>query len=150
MTLLEAIDKSMIKVPLTSSSPKEIVEELVSLYADKAGLLPGKKDEIISKVMARESLGSTAMENGIAIPHAKIPGLTKSAVMIGISRLPVQFGDSEHKGTRIFFLVLAPEENPTEHIQILASIAKLCSSDLFVRMLLSAKNSDDVYQLFFD
>ena len=150
MTLLEAIDKSMIKVPLTAASGKEVVEELVSLYADREGLLPGRKDEIISLIMARESLGSTAMENGIAIPHAKIPGLSKPAVMIGVSRLPVPFGDSEHKGTKIFFLVLAPEENPTEHIQILASIAKLCSSSLFVRMLESAKSADDMYQLFFD
>ena len=63
MTLLEAIDKSMIKVPLTAASGKEVVEELVSLYADREGLLPGRKDEIISLIMARESLGSTAMEN---------------------------------------------------------------------------------------
>ena len=150
MTLLEAIDKNLIKVPLTSSSPKDVIEELVSLYADKAGILAGKKDEIVSRVMARESLGSTAMEKGIAIPHAKIDGVSKTAVIIGISRLPVQFGDSEHKGSRIFFLVLAPEDNPSEHLQLLASIAKICSSDLFVRMLESAKTADDVYQLFFD
>ena len=148
MTLLEAIDKNLIKVPLTSSSPKDVIEELVSLYADKAGLLAGKKDEIVSRVMARESLGSTAMEKGIAIPHAKIDGVSKTAVIIGVSRLPVKFGGAAD--TKVFFLVLAPKDNPSEHIQILASIAKAASSSLFVRMLLSSKTKEDVYQLFFE
>ena len=148
MAFLEAIDKDLIAVPMTARNGKEAVEELVGLYAAKNGLRPDESDAIVSLVMDREKLGSTAMENGIAIPHAKIEGLKKAAVVIGISRLPIDFGGE--KGSSIFFLVLAPAENPTEHIQILSSIAKVASSGLFVRMLSSSKTKDDVYQLFFD
>ncbi len=148
MTLLEALDKDLVKIPLTSSDGKGVIEELASLYAGKKGLSPARTEEIVSLVMDRERLGSTAMENGIAIPHAKIEGLGSTSVVIGVSRLPVEFGGKE--GTKIFFLVLAPAENPTEHIQILSSIARVCSSELFVRMLQSAKTKDDVFQLFFE
>lgn len=148
MTLLEALDKDLVKVPLTAADGRGAVEELVSLYAGKVGLPAKERDDMLSLVMDREKLGSTAMENGIAIPHARIEGLKASAIVIGISRLPIPFGGKE--GTRIFFLVLAPAENPTEHIQILSSIARVCSSDLFVRMLQGAKTKDDVFQLFFD
>ena len=148
MAFLEAISRDLIKVPLTAKDGKGVIAELVSLYAAEKGLLPAQSESIIDAVMDRESLGSTAMGNGIAIPHAKIAGLGKPAVMIGVSRIPIDFGGD--KPSTIFFLVLAPSENPTEHIQILSSIAKVCSSDLFVRMRSSSKTRDDVYQLFFD
>ena len=148
MAFLEAIDKDLIKVPMTARNGKEAVEELVALYGSKNGLLPSETNEIVSAIMERERLGSTAMENGIAIPHAKIEGLKKPAVVIGVSRLPIDFGGE--KPSSIFFLVLAPADNPAEHIQILSSIAKIVSSQLFVRMLSSSKTKEDVYQLFFD
>ena len=150
MALLEAIRKDLIKVPLSSMDRDGVLSELVSLYADVKGLPEGKKKEILSSVEAREMLGSTAMENGIAIPHAKVDGLDEASVVIGITRLPVAFGAPDGKGTSVFFLVLAPSDNPSEHIQILSSIAKACSSQLFMRMLLSSKTKDDVYNLFFE
>ncbi len=150
MALLDAISKDMIKVPLAAADRDGVISELVSLFADARGLSAERKKEIEDLVASREHLGSTAMENGIAIPHAKVDGLDKAYVIIGISRLPVAFGDPAGNGTRVFFLVLAPSDNPTEHIQILASIAKACSSQLFMRMLLSSKTKDDVYNLFFE
>ena len=148
MTLLETLDKDLIKVPLSSADGSSIIDELVSLYVQKKGLSDAEGKAIADAVKAREALGSTAMENGIAIPHAKFHDLAESAVVIGISRLPVPFGDKD--GTRVFFLVLARDDNPSEHIQLLSSIAKVASSQLFVRMLLSSKTAEDVYQLFFE
>ena len=148
MTLLESLDKNLIKVPLSSADGNAVIDELVSLYASEKNLLPSDEKAIADAVKERERLGSTAMENGIAIPHAKVDGLKAPAVMVGVSKLAIDFGGE--KPSTIFFLVLAPAENPAEHIQILSSIAKLCSSDLFVRMLSSSKTKDDAYQLFFD
>lgn len=148
MAFLEAIDKNLIKVPMTARNGREAIEELVRLYAEAEKLSEKETETITSLVLDRERLGSTAMENGIAIPHAKIEGLKKASVVIGVSRLPIDFGGE--KPTTIFFLVLAPAENPAEHIQILSSIAKVCSSTLLVRMLASSKTKEDVYQLFFD
>ena len=150
MALLDAISKDMIKVPLSSTGRDGVIDELVTLFADVKGLSEERKKEIEDLVLSREHLGSTAMENGIAIPHAKVDGLDKAYVLIGVSRLPVAFGGPDGKGTSVFFLVLAPADNPAEHIQILASIAKACSSQLFMRMLLSSKTRDDVYNLFFE
>lgn len=148
MGLVDIVRKDMIIVPLTSSSREAVIHDLVDCYCRGVGLGPEAGSQIEKAVLDREAVASTAMEKGIAIPHAKIPFLKESALVIGISRLPVDFGGAEK--TSIFFLVLANGENPTEHIQILSSVAKLCSSDVFVRMLASSKSADDVYQLFFD
>lgn len=148
MGLVDIVRKDMIIVPLTSSTREAVIHDLVDCYCRGAGLGAQAGSQIEKAVLDREAVASTAMEKGIAIPHAKIPFLKESALVIGISRLPVDFGGAEK--TNIFFLVLANGENPTEHIQILSSVAKLCSSDVFVRMLASSKSADDVYQLFFD
>lgn len=147
MTLLDVLKKDLIKVPLTSVDRRSVVEELVEVYRKYSGISSTEAGDIVNAVLNRESQASTAMENGIAIPHAKLD-IKSSVVVIGVSRLAIDFGGDE--GSKVFFLVLAPKDNPTEHIQILSSIAKVCSSNLYSRMLANAKNSDDVYQLFFD
>lgn len=148
MGLLEVIKKDLIIVPLMAKDKEGVIEALTRQYAISANLSQAEESQIVEEITHREMLGSTAMEHGIAIPHVKLDGIKKSAVVIGISRLPIDFGGAEK--SRIFFLVLAPKDQPSEHIQILASIARLCSSDVFVRMLLNAKSKDEVYALFFD
>ena len=148
MGLLDIVKKDLIINPLKSASRNEIISDMVDLFADSRKLTESERDAVKNAVLDREALGSTAMDKGIAIPHAKIPFLKESALVIGISRIPVDFGGSEKSS--IFFLVLASEEKPAEHVQLLASIARLCSSDVFVRMLATSKSADDVYQLFFD
>lgn len=148
MGLLDIIEKELIIVPLTATDKNGIIESLVDRYAESKGLSKERSEEIVSAVLDRESMGSTAMERGIAIPHVKLPGIEKPSVVIGVSRLPVDFGGAEKSS--IFFLVLSGDQNPSEFIQILASITRLCSSDLMVRMIKSARNADDVHQLFFD
>ena len=148
MGLLDIVKKDLIINPLKSTSRNEIISDMVDLFADNRKLTESEREAVKKAVLDREALGSTAMEKGIAIPHAKIPFLKESALVIGISRIPVDFGGSEKSS--IFFLVLASEEKPAEHVQLLASIARLCSSDVFVRMLATRKSADDVYQLFFD
>ena len=148
MGLLDIIDKGLIINPLTSVKKEDIIRDLVDLYCDRKSLGEDERDAIFKAVIDRETIASTAMEKGIAIPHAKIPFLKESAIVIGVSRIPVDFGGAEKSS--IFFLVLASQENPTEHIQILSSIARLCSSDVFVRILAASRSPEEVYQLFFD
>lgn len=148
MDLCNVIKKELIIVPLTASSKDGIIESLVNKYAEYKHLTAEKTADIIDEIKKRESLGSTAMENGIAIPHAKLEGVEESAVVIGISRLPVDFGGEEK--TKVFFLVLASKNNPSEHVQLLVSIARACSSSVFVRLLSGAKSVTEVYELFFD
>ncbi|MCR5732733.1 MAG: PTS sugar transporter subunit IIA, partial [Sphaerochaetaceae bacterium] len=142
MGLLEIINRELIVVPLTVTHKEDIIRCLVEKYAAFASLSDERTEEIYQAAMAREELGSTAMEHGLAIPHVKIKNLKAPGVVIGISRIPVDFGGKEKSS--IFFLVLTGEDRPSENIQLLSSIAKLCSSEVMVRLLRSAKSSKEV------
>ena len=145
MTLLDILDKNLIKVPVLSTNKKDLISELINIYKECTEASSIQADDLISAVIDRELQASTAMGNGVAIPHAKISGLDKAAVVIGISRLGIDFGGDEK--SRIFFLVLAPADKPSEHIQLLSSIARLSSSPVFCRMMQNAKDRNELYQL---
>lgn len=148
MTLLDVLDKNLIKVPLLSTDRQGVISELVEVYQKVRGISNEDAENIKRAVIARELQASTAMENAIAIPHAKVAGIEHPIVIIGVSKLGVDFGEKEK--SKVFFMVIAPENKPAEHIQLLSSIAKLCSSPVMARLLSGAKTKDEAYQLFID
>ena len=145
MTLLDLIDKDMIKVPLLSTNKIDVINELIDVYQKASSASPEIVEVLRKAVLDRECQGSTAMDNAIAIPHAKVSGLDKASVVIGVSRIGIDFGGEEK--SKVFFLVLTPYENPSEHIQLLASIAKFCSSTVISRLMQGVHTKEDLYQL---
>lgn len=148
MIINDVIKKEYIIVPLKGENKNEVIEELVAKYATEIGLSESEEAEIANAVKDREILGSTALENGIAIPHAKLEGLKDSVVVIGILKNGIDFGGDDL--SKVFFLVLAPQDKPSEHIQLLSCIAKLCISQSMVKFMINADSPEEVYELFFD
>jgi fructose-specific phosphotransferase system IIA component len=148
MTFTDVLDKDLIKVPLEHSTKNAIIEELVDVLASKRG--KSHREEILKAVLDREALGSTGLADSIAIPHAKTAAVDKVAVVVGISRTPVDFNAQDGKLSQFFFLVIAPEKEASAHIEVLASIARATSSPAFRRLLQSARSADEVMRLFLD
>ncbi|MDC7246689.1 MAG: PTS sugar transporter subunit IIA [Sphaerochaetaceae bacterium] len=148
MTLTDILDRDLIKVPLEGRSKHEIIEELVDLLSQKKALT--NREEILSAVLERESLGSTGLADGIAIPHAKTAAVDRVYLVVGLADTSVDFDAQDGEGSLYFFLVLAPEHEASAHIEILSSIAKTTASASFKRLLRLAKTSEDVYSLFID
>ena len=107
-------------------------------------------EQILDVVLNRESLGSTGIGNGIAIPHAKTDVVEQVVMVVGISRFPVDFDSPDGQKSRIFFLVLAPSKQASAHVELLASIARTCTSQVFRRMLDQARDNEEVVRLFME
>ncbi|MFA5699250.1 MAG: PTS sugar transporter subunit IIA [Sphaerochaeta sp.] len=147
MNVLEVLEKDLIKVPLESSEKYAVIKELVEVAAHAKGY---DKNAMLEAILARERLGSTGIGNGIAIPHAKSDVVTTVTMVIGISKLPIDFESIDNQKAKIFFLVIAPSKEASAHVELLASIARSCSSGIFRRMLEQAKDADEVIQLFME
>lgn len=150
MNLVDILDKDLIKVPLVSTDKDSVINELVDVLVDAKQLGPEHRDGIIDAVLQRESLGSTGIGHGIAIPHAKTNDVSRPTLVVGISRLPIEYAAVDNAPVRIFFLVLAPQTESGAHVEILAAIARSCNSQVFRRLLEQAKTADQVYQLFME
>ena len=91
--------------------------------AGAEGAVPSA-DDLHAKLVEREQQGSTAIGNGVAIPHCKLPRLDRAVVAVGVAPGGVAIDTLDHQPVRLFFLVVSPESSPAAHLQSLAAIAK--------------------------
>ena len=150
MNVLDVLNKDLVKVPLVHTDKRGIITELVEVLAKSKGYSTQQFEQVLGAVLDRERLGSTAIGNGIAIPHAKSDVVDQVSLVVGISRFPVDFDALDDQKSRIFFLVVAPPKAASAHVELLASIARSCTSGVFRRMLEQSKDSEEVVRLFLE
>ena len=144
MTLYDVLDKNLVRVPLGAINKEEAIEELASLISKKKGI-PVKA--ITDKIWEREKLGSTAIGDGIAIPHCKSDKIETCEVAIGVCKEPIDFDGHEVK---MIFMVIASPTRPAMHVQILSSIAKLCNSSACRNLLFEAPDKKSLISVLSD
>jgi len=146
MALMDLITKELIRVPMTATNKQEAIMELVDL-ADSAGRFTSR-DDVLSAVQQREALGSTGLEKGIAIPHAKTEAVKEITLVMGISPNGLDFQALDGNPSKIFFCILAPPDQAGIHIEALSEIAQITKSGAFLRLLGAAEDADEVLELF--
>jgi len=148
MNLIDILEEDLIKVPLVSTTKEDVLEELVDVLAEGKNFSMAQKDTVLKAVVNRESLGSTGIGKGICIPHAQSDAIDSICVVVGVSRVPIDFDSPDNLKSKLFFLVVASVGAASAHVEVLASIARTCSSGVFRRMLEQCKSSKEVVQLF--
>lgn len=111
-------------IPELESTTKDGVLKAMGAFLKKRNKIANDKD-LYEKLLQREELGSTAIGDGVAIPHCKMKGLKNPVVMLAISKKGVDFHSLDGKPSYIFFLVVSSPDNPSVNLQILAAIAHL-------------------------
>jgi fructose PTS system EIIBC or EIIC component len=117
------LTEDLIIPDLKSRTRDEVLKEIVD-FLKKNGKISRDKD-LVEKLTQREMLGSTAIGDGVAIPHCKLKGVKGPVFLLGVSRNGVDFDSMDGKPSHIFFTVITSPDNPSLSLQILAAIAKL-------------------------
>jgi len=146
MALVELITAEVVKVPLLADTKSEVLGELVEILRD-AGRI-ADVDGALEAIQRREEMGSTGLELGIAVPHAKTDRVDRLTMAIGISKDGIEFDALDGKPSMLFFLMLAPPDQTGPHLEALAEIARLAKSREFCNALMSALSPDEVVRLF--
>ncbi len=133
----------MILLGLESQEMEEALKEMIGFLKKRNRIT--KEKELYEKLIDREKLGSTAIGEGVAIPHCKIKGLKEPIVMLSVSDRGVDFHALDGKPSHLFFLVVSSPDNPSLNLQILAAIAHLVrKADSLLKKVLAAKNVPDI------
>lgn len=148
MNLIDVLEERLIKVPLVSTTKDEVLEELVDVLAEGKNFTMQERLSVLDAVINREALGSTGIGKGICIPHAQSDAIENINVVVGVSKEAIDFDSPDNLKSKLFFLVVASTHSASSHVEVLASIARSCSSGSFRRMLEACKNSDEIIQLF--
>ncbi len=97
--------------------------------------------------MAREALGSTAIGQGIAIPHAKSDCVNKLVAAFGLSKKGVDFDSLDGELAYIFFLLVAPQDSAGPHLKALARISRLLKDKYFRDTLRASTDEKSVVKI---
>lgn len=135
--------QDMILSGLRSEEREEVLKEMVAFLKKRNRI--AKEKDLYDKLIQREKLGSTAIGEGVAIPHCKMKGVKDPIVMLAISKNGVNFFSLDGKPSHLFFLVVSSPDNPSLNLQILAAIAHLVrKAKSLLKKVLEAKNIPDI------
>lgn len=144
MRIIDLLKKDAIKLNASVSSKAEAIEELIDLH-DKAGNL-SDREAYRQAILARENQGTTAIGEGIAVPHAKsdsvkTPGLSAMTVPAG-----VDYGAPDGKPSDILFMIAAPMDGDL-HLEILSRLMVMLMEPEFCADLRNAKNPSQFLEI---
>lgn len=145
MRILDFLHKDGIIPSLKAGSKEEVLVELVEPVATANPYLD--KDGLIRTLIERESLGSTGIGGGVAIPHGKFEGLRYLAASFGRSVDGIDFGSMDNKPAHLFFLLVAPKNSAGDHLKALARISRMFKDPLLKNSLRRADSSEDIFSL---
>ncbi|MBP1685654.1 MAG: putative IIA-like nitrogen-regulatory protein PtsN [Deltaproteobacteria bacterium] len=120
---------------------RELAEQLAALHPEVSA------ERLVDVLWERERLGSTAIGDGIAIPHGKLPGLKGVLAAFGRHPQGVDFESLDGKPTKLFFLLVAPEDSVGLHLKALARVSRLLKEQAFRNQLMAASDRHVLYEI---
>jgi PTS system nitrogen regulatory IIA component len=132
-------------LPRVNASSKRQALAIVADIAARSLDVPAS--EIVSKLMAREKLGSTGVGHGVAVPHARLKGLERLHGVFVRLETPLDFGSVDEQPVDLIFALLAPDDHPAEHLRALAKVSRVLRQADLREHLRQAKSADAVRAL---
>ncbi|MFQ2072829.1 fructose-specific PTS transporter subunit EIIC [Aeromonas veronii] len=139
------INEHLINLDLKATRKEEVFTEMARLLASQGKV--SDEQAFIKDLWAREELGNTGFEEGVALPHAKSAAVCNPAVAIGISRNGIDYGAEDGKPSKLFFMIASPAGGANHHIEVLAELSGKLIEEGFIAKLLAAKTPADALAL---
>ena len=121
MNIADLIAPDRVVVPLRVSDKAQLLHELSHRAARLLAIDP---QVILDALQTREALGSTGVGQGIALPHARIPGLPQTFGLFARLERPIDFDAIDEQPADLVFLLLMPDRAGNENIAALAAVAR--------------------------
>lgn len=140
------LKEQCILLDMTASGKDDALQELArAVHANCAGI---PTSDLFAVLREREQVGSTGVGNGVAIPHAKVPGLDNLLLCFGRSRKGVNFEAIDNQPVHLFVQILSPSGMADEYLQSLARISRLLNVEANRRSLLEAGTKQEILNIF--
>lgn len=143
MTITDILARERVLPDLSGSTKAEVLEELAQMLD---GDVPGiGVAAIVDVLRERERLNSTAIGDGIAIPHGRVSNLEDVVAGFARSSAGVDFDSVDRKPTHLFFVLLAPDDAAALHLKALARISRLLKDKGFRDRLIGLDTRDALF-----
>jgi len=142
MRIRDILDPRNVVLELQPGSKRDVLTQLSAPIAEARASIDQRR--LVDVLVKREETSTTAIADGIAIPHGKLDLGEEVICGFGRSTQGVDFQSVDGNATHLFFLLISPESHPSLHLRWLAHLAVLLKNPQFRRILLSAPTAEDV------
>ncbi len=147
MQIMDFLSKKAIVTDIKATKKTDVIRELVDVLIEAGEIEKRCRNKLIDALMTRESLGSTAIGQGIAIPHAKSDCVKELVAAFGLSKKGVDFDSLDGELAYIFFLLIAPQDSAGPHLKALARISRLLKDKYFRDTLKACEDEKAVIKI---
>lgn len=145
MRLIEFLKVETVIPELKSTTKQGVIEELADNISKVHTNI--NNERLIEALLEREKLCSTALDSGVAVPHAKISGIAEIILGFGRSIEGVAFESLDQTPTNFFITLIAPEDSSGIHIQLLALISKIFRDQDLRARLMNCDSEEEIFQI---
>lgn len=138
----DLLDPTRTMCRVEATSKKRIFELVAARIADSQPVLDD--DSIYNQLLAREKLGSTGLGQGVAIPHCRVDGCPEPLGCIITLSEAVNFDAPDDARVDVLFVLIVPAEATQEHLNILATLARVFSDTALCGQLRSATSDREL------
>ena len=142
----EFISKDRIVIFEKGSEKKEILNKMAEMISKSDNV--ENKDMFIKDIWERESIMSTGIGLGIAIPHARSKYIKDIVISIGIAKESIEYDALDGKPVDFIVMIAANDSQQKEYLRVLAKVALILKSKKKREKLLKANNVDDIFEVF--
>jgi PTS system nitrogen regulatory IIA component len=145
MKIMDFVREDLILPDLKAHQKLPVLTELASHLATQ---VPGiDRGALVRVLVERERLASTAIGDGVAIPHGKFDAIGQLTACVGRAREGVDFESMDGRPTYIFFVLVAPQNSTGAHLKALARISRLFKDPSFRTRLMAAQDAAELYRV---
>jgi PTS system nitrogen regulatory IIA component len=138
----DLLEPRSVSVANNAGSKKRVLEEAAALLA--ATISDAEQEPIYERLLERERLGSTGVGHGVALPHARIDGLTRAYGAFVQLAQGVDYDAIDGQPVDLVFALVVPQEATAEHLQLLAQLAALFSDDVLCSRLRKGSSTKEL------
>ncbi len=132
-------------VLLRARTKEEALREIIQAICRECSDI--EMERALEAIWERESMVSSWIAPGIALPHARLPGLGRFVLAVGRSEAGIDYDSLDGKPVNLIFLLLGDRDAPDEHIFLLAEIARLLKVPGIQQLLMSARTAEEIYEI---
>ena len=130
---------------LKSREKSAVLDEMAGWLVSVHPQLNTKR--VLDVLQEREKISTTAIGEGVAIPHGKLPGVDHVLGVFARSAEGVDFASLDGEPTHLFFALIAPENAAADHLKALARISRLLKDEAFRHRLMAGETAQELYNI---
>ncbi len=148
VTIRDLLEDGLIIEEIAAKDKMGVLREFAQLLKSRGKV--DSEEELIRVLTERETLGSTGVGDGVAIPHGKLPSIPEMIVAFGRSRKGIDFQSLDAKPVFLFFLLVTPNDRPGDHLKALARISRILKNPALRVALVQAARRKDIQRLIYE